>query len=38
METNANPILDLSFDFSLAIIEFTELLESQKNSSSAVNF
>ena len=30
METDPNPILDLSFDFSLAIIEYTELLESHK--------
>ncbi len=30
METNANPILDLSLDFSLEIIDYCELLESRK--------
>jgi len=30
METNSNAVLELSFDFSLAIIDFCELLESHK--------
>jgi four helix bundle protein len=30
MKTNANPILDLTLDFSLEVIDFCEILESRK--------